>query len=158
MKLQLALALAVLGTVIFLTTVSISQPSDQASAAPILKSLEAAVAKMGGDLNGLPAAEKNQADKLVSQEKAQLATANSQCGGGLVSTRQLNVCLAPFFETGARLIDVLKKSGAGKLRTMEYSPDPSYCANHCVQSCGYNSIGEKVCFYRCYQCCGRGGC
>jgi len=41
----------------------------------------------------------------------------------------------------------------------EYSGDPSYCANHCYNSCGYeDSIGDKICWYRCYRCCMNGGC
>jgi hypothetical protein len=41
----------------------------------------------------------------------------------------------------------------------EYSGDPSYCANHCYSSCGYeDSIGDKICWYRCYRCCMNGGC
>ena len=40
----------------------------------------------------------------------------------------------------------------------QYSPDPSQCANHCEKTCGYDGVGNKVCWFTCYYCCGHGGC
>lgn len=40
----------------------------------------------------------------------------------------------------------------------QYSPDPSHCANHCEKTCGYDGVGNKVCWFTCYYCCGHGGC
>jgi hypothetical protein len=72
--------------------------------------------------------------------------------------------LAPLFELGVELQKQLaaskKQPAASKsqMHSAEYSPDPQQCANHCYQTCGYNSLGDKVCWYSCYRCCGRGGC
>ncbi|NLO90475.1 MAG: hypothetical protein GX410_00600 [Elusimicrobia bacterium] len=34
--------------------------------------------------------------------------------------------------------------------------DPSYCANHCYLSCGYATIGDKICWRSCYGACCNG--
>jgi hypothetical protein len=44
------------------------------------------------------------------------------------------------------------------INTAGYSPDPSQCANHCQRTCGYDGVGNKVCWFTCYYCCGHGGC
>jgi hypothetical protein len=65
--------------------------------------------------------------------------------------------LKSFLLTGAEIKKLLE-SEKGSFKSAEYSPDPSQCANHCERTCGYDSVGEKVCWYSCYYCCGKGGC
>lgn len=67
--------------------------------------------------------------------------------------------LAEFFKIGAEVRRTLiSAEGGHEFKATEYSPDPAQCAKHCEETCGYNSLGEKVCWYRCYYCCGKGGC
>lgn len=68
--------------------------------------------------------------------------------------------LAGFFETSSEIRKLLgiAKPVNGGFKAADYSPDPSYCANHCYTDCGYNSLGDKVCWHTCYRCCSNGGC
>jgi len=159
MRFRPASTLVVAAALIFLLPLSSSSQNEkQVSATPTLKMLSAALTKMEGDLKSVSAAAKEQVAKLVARQKTELKTAESQCGRQpSVSQQELGACLAPFFKTGADLIDTLKPA-PDQFHAAQYSPDPSYCANHCYNTCGYNSLGEKVCWYSCYRCCGRGGC
>lgn len=93
---------------------------------------------------------------LIEKQKQQLGHA-----GGIVrasSAKGAEPNLDEFFATGDELRRAFADSSKKNMSVAEYSPDPSYCANHCEQTCGYNSVGEKVCWYTCYRCCSNGGC
>lgn len=73
----------------------------------------------------------------------------------------LDKSLEKFFAAGARfqrMMRVVAPPADNPVGIQEYSPDPSQCANHCYQTCGYDSLGEKVCWFTCYACCGGGDC
>lgn len=53
------------------------------------------------------------------------------------------------------LIDRSKKKGY-EIQTV--SDSPHHCSNHCYKSCGYNSLGDKICYNKCVKCCNKKGC
>ncbi len=79
---------------------------------------------------------------------------------GYVPPQNFDRLLSPLSGDVKLLIDRLRMSKftGGGIREEDYSPDPSKCANDCYRECGYNSLGEKVCWFTCYHCCGQGGC
>jgi|GEM_PF-5242584 len=92
--------------------------------------------------------------------KAARAKITVASGTGVGNGKDQNKDLAGFFETGSEIRKLLgiAKPVNGGFKAADYSPDPSYCANHCYEDCGYNSLGEMVCWHTCYRCCSNGGC
>jgi hypothetical protein len=96
---------------------------------------------------------------LIDKQKQQLKAIETSSHAQASGVEQPEPRLNDFFATGDELRQAFGSSQkSGAVSAAQYSPDPSYCANHCSQSCGYNSAGEKVCWYVCYRCCSNGGC
>ncbi len=136
------------------------QPS---SVPPMVSALDKAVSEMDKPLRThaqtLKSGDKSKLTELLDKQRRQLDVVKAKYQKEKTSPtqQQLKKDLAEFFNTGAEL-QTLLKSSKGSFKAAEYSPDPSQCAEHCRKTCGYDSIGEKVCWYTCYYCCGRGGC
>jgi hypothetical protein len=129
---------------------------------PTLLMLDDAVQEMTAELTeyaqSLPDKQKAYLIALLEKQKTQLEKVQSKYKGALVSSRErLAIDLRPFFATGSQIRMALQQP-KGSVQATQYSPDPSHCANHCIKTCGYNSLGEKICWYNCYRCCGKGGC
>jgi hypothetical protein len=120
-----------------------------------LKSLESSVAFIAKKSEKSRNATLN---NLIEQQQKQLSDLrNRYSAGSTISADEFQASFRSFFDSGNELRQMLMQQEHAPKAT-EYSPDPSQCANHCSQTCGYNSIGEKVCWYTCYYCCGHGGC
>ena len=143
---------------LFLSQAAHSGPADQVRAAPAIDIMKSATSQMESQINSIPESSRKKVAKLVAKQKSELATAEQKCGGQqLVTRRELDICLAPAFKTGSELISTLTTVEANGIQSKAYSPDPSYCANECHRMCGYDSVGDKVCWYSCYYHCGHGG-
>ena len=106
----------------------------------------------------LPAATRSKLLTMLDAQLSDLGSAAKTYPPGTSTTNQAFASrLSRFFARGNALRGSLRALPRSSLRG-EYSPDPQQCANHCEQTCGYNSVGEKVCWFRCYYCCGHGGC
>jgi hypothetical protein len=107
----------------------------------------------------LPDKEKNTLLQLAKKQQDQLDTVEAKHAADThpLSKVELNSELSGLFATGAR-IQKFFPLPKNSIHAEGYSPDPQQCASHCKQACGYNTLGEKVCWYSCYRCCGRGGC
>ena len=130
---------------------------------PIISALDKSVNRMDTDLR-VYARKLNPGDNaklvgLLDKQRRQLDEVKAKYQKVRFSSAGQNLAkdLEGFFKTGGE-IQRLLKSSQGAFQAQGYSADPSQCANHCSNSCGYNSVGEKVCWYSCYYCCGRGGC
>jgi hypothetical protein len=127
---------------------------------PTLKLLDKCVNTMTSQVKRMTEAQRSKILPIVETESQELHTVQaSYSNKSRVDKDQFFKALAPFFDSGVRLRKALSAMPASnKVRTAAYSPDPQQCANHCYRTCGYGSIGEKVCWFTCYHCCGRGGC
>lgn len=130
---------------------------------PVLLSLDKAISEMNKQLTvysqSLPAAEQTRLTSLLDKQKQQLEAVKGKYSKekNPPTKKQLMKDLAQLFATGEDLRKALQPP-KGIVKPTEYSADPSQCARHCYETCGYNSLGEKVCWYTCYYCCGQGGC
>ena len=108
----------------------------------------------------LPEKQKDRLMALIKKQQEQLAALRAKyptSSTKAANAGQMSIDLGPFFQTTASIRKALQ-SGQSSVRTVEYSADPSYCSNHCERTCGYGSLGEKVCWLQCYRCCGKVGC
>lgn len=71
------------------------------------------------------------------------------------SESDLSNSLATFFQYAN---DVRKLVQPAAVTTLGKSDSPHDCSNRCYRSCGYNSIGDLICYNKCVKCCNAGGC
>ena len=101
-------------------------------------------------------AQKTHARDLLDRQQQALATAQSHLATATPTRARLNSELSHFFSYGDQAINACQ-GGAGIVATGR-SDGPHNCSNHCYESCGYNSLGELICYNRCVRCCNNGGC
>ncbi len=137
--------------------------------APTLQMLSESIDEIAKEVSSsnesISEAQKKRLTDLLDRQRQELHSLAEKykAQGSSITTDQFDDDLAPFFATGADVIEGLKSvhvktASTESFEGLKYSPDPSYCSNHCYRTCGYNGAGQKLCWFQCYRCCGRGGC
>lgn len=163
MRLTIRIGIFVMILLLSVSLCKIFGQAQSVSSEPTISVLDSAVNEMDKQLRihaqSLKPMDNARLVGLLDKQRRQLdeVKAKYQKEKSSPARHQLAKDLNDFFTTGAE-IQKLLKSSQGSFKATEYSPDPSQCAEHCSRTCGYDSVGEKVCWYTCYYCCGKGGC
>jgi hypothetical protein len=108
----------------------------------------------GGQYN-LSAKDRTRVLSLLSTERADLKAliAKYRSKPTQITETQLDTALVDVSRLGAQVGGVILR--ANRTFKVAESDSPHDCSYNCKEWCGYNTLGEKICYNRCVKCCNR---
>jgi hypothetical protein len=126
-----------------------------------LRVLESEVQQSENDVRAmsqsLPEQKKASIGELLTRQKSELTALIAKYRGRMnASATEMSKDAAPFSKFAPEIWKQF--AGGGGIVKTGNSDGPHECSNHCYETCGYNSLGDLICYNKCVKCCNSGGC